>query len=565
MRARARGARAAVLCAALLAGCDGTYLVVTVDSAQPLVLTALDVEVANAGQVGHGHFTHGASFTIPHARDLALQLDGNRSGAATVTAHAIGASGELASASGVVALLPGSTARLPLLLLAPGGGDGGNGPADLAATGGDACGDACGDDPCANWIKDPNEAGIDCGGVCPLVCAGAPCQKGADCVTGRCDGVCVPASGPPSWLAGPHMSTPRYLTQCALGPDGRIYVVGGNTGLIEGSDTVESLDPGGSWLPGPSLLTGRRDHAVLAGRDGTLYAVGGHDTFGGSLSSVEALTPGASVWAARAALPGSHSTLGGTVFSDGRLMVCDLDHCYLFVPPTPNQWTTIGAATVGRTAIGATIASDQNAYVVGGLVYGSPNSVRAEVDAYSPWASGWSPRAPLKTARQYAGTVAAPDGRIYAVSGDGNAGSATALSSVEVYSLAADRWFAAPSLVTARWGAAVCLGDDGRIYVAGGRDGNNTYDSVEIYGPVIHLSSALGPAGTPVVVGASNFAAGARIAAWFDKVLVARATTDASGVATLTVPVPPGVGPHTITVEDIASQYPVVRDFDTTP
>ena len=91
----------------------------------------------------------------------------------------------------------------------------GTGDGDGDGDAGDGDGDGDGDDPCQNGMMDPDETGVDCGGVCVEVnpeneddvegqCnEGDPCETIEDCVAGECteEGICnvCPDEMPPEF------------------------------------------------------------------------------------------------------------------------------------------------------------------------------------------------------------------------------------------------------------------------------------------------------------------------------------------------------------------------------
>src|SRR2546421_683872 len=80
------------------------------------------------------------------------------------------------------------------------------------------------------------------------------------------------------------MNSRRAVAGAATGPDGRIYVMGGNNGSRTGDGTVgtaEVYDPAAdTWTPIAPMLTDRSTPGSAAGPDGRIYAVGGF-THGG--------------------------------------------------------------------------------------------------------------------------------------------------------------------------------------------------------------------------------------------------------------------------------------------
>ncbi|HEB54507.1 MAG TPA: hypothetical protein ENI87_14745, partial [bacterium] len=86
------------------------------------------------------------------------------------------------------------------------------------------------------------------------------------------------ATGVWSDTAIPDMPTARAGHRCALGNDGRIYVVGGSSagGVLA---TVDILDPAtGTWVSGPAMSTPREHFGCTVDAGGYLWAIGGDTT-----------------------------------------------------------------------------------------------------------------------------------------------------------------------------------------------------------------------------------------------------------------------------------------------
>ena len=87
------------------------------------------------------------------------------------------------------------------------------------------------------------------------------------------------------------MPTARYALAGVLGPDGRIYAIGGynGSGVL---NTVEAYNPKtNSWTSEAPMPTARGYLAAALGPDGRIYAIGGQDRSGNIVNTVEAYTP----------------------------------------------------------------------------------------------------------------------------------------------------------------------------------------------------------------------------------------------------------------------------------
>lgn len=542
---------ARALCLAILAGCSpATSVLVTIQAAPGVQLgsgLAVDATVDGA--------THSAEIPPPVALPGTLLVAlPDEATLVAVAARATDPAGKMLLGQGSIESAAGAQVELTLTLggaLLPDLGvdlrADASGPRDLA--GADLTIDLC-----ENGQHDPNEQGIDCGTACAMLCPGAGCTKDAECVTGVCDGVCVPASAPPSWLPGPSLGTPRALLALAATPDGTLYAIAGTTDSTATGETtiVERLVPGsGAWSTIAPLAAVRYELAAAVDDAGLLYAIGGRDAKGG-IASVESFQNGG--WVSAPAMPGSHSAIAAVTLLDGRILVIDSGNCTVYDPGTAKWADQLPL----RDSITAVRLSDGRAFALGGR---SGGLGLTNVDAWSPTTGLWTARAPLSVQRIYAGSAIAPDGRIYAVGGTtGSAVQAT----VEAYLPGVDQWTRRVALLgTPRYGLGAALGPDGRIWAAGGTsDTGAVLGSVEAYGTLLQLSAPHAAAGAMVTVSGTNFAAGAAVGVSFDGAPVASATTDGAGAFQVAFAVPAAAaGAHQIVAVDARAQYPAARPF----
>jgi N-acetylneuraminic acid mutarotase len=99
----------------------------------------------------------------------------------------------------------------------------------------------------------------------------------------------------------------RVLLAAAAGSDGRIYVLGGNTGGsqpgVDTLDRVEIFDPNKGWSNGAPMLTPRQGLAAVGTPDGKIYAIGGSNGANTHLSTAEVYDIASNTWTPIASLP----------------------------------------------------------------------------------------------------------------------------------------------------------------------------------------------------------------------------------------------------------------------
>jgi hypothetical protein len=118
------------------------------------------------------------------------------------------------------------------------------------------------------------------------------------------------------------MPTARTDLAAATGPDGRVYAIGGNHGGPDNTfnpvGTVEAYDPStNTWSTVAPMPTARNALAAVVGPDGRIYAMGGYAA--SILDTVEAYSPATNSWTAGASLPTPRTALAAALGSDGRI------------------------------------------------------------------------------------------------------------------------------------------------------------------------------------------------------------------------------------------------------
>jgi hypothetical protein len=98
---------------------------------------------------------------------------------------------------------------------------------------------------------------------------------------------------PPAAASLPHQSIPQHATKAmpVVLDDGRLLVIGGETGGGTGLDTIQLYDPDeGSWRALVSLPSARESVDACNLGNGQVLIAGGEDTAGNTLTDVEILT-----------------------------------------------------------------------------------------------------------------------------------------------------------------------------------------------------------------------------------------------------------------------------------
>ena len=231
--------------------------------------------------------------------------------------------------------------------------------------------------------------------------------------------------------------------------------------------------PAGTWVTLAPMNEPRQELAA-AELDGRVYAVGG---LGGRANATEIYDIATNTWSLGADLPvgTDHAwavALGGQLFvgagTSNRVFSYD---------PAADAWTDVAPSTFFHGGTPAAAALDGRIYVAGGTGGGM---VGNEVDVYDPAANTWTTLAPMGCARNHtAGGVIG--GRLYVAGGrPGNQ------SCLEAYDPAANTWTPRASMPTGRSGVAGGVVGN-CLYVFGGEgnaaDPNGIFHEVEAYDP----------------------------------------------------------------------------------
>jgi N-acetylneuraminic acid mutarotase len=344
-----------------------------------------------------------------------------------------------------------------------------------------------------------------------------------------------------AWSHAPSPPGIDGATILVTGRDGRIYAVGGTkNGSISGTvGTLSAYDVGThAWTKLAPEPTPRSQPGVTVGPDGRIYVIGGDRT----AARVEAYNPQTNTWASIASLPTPRFLFQAVTGPDGRIYAlggegrcftapCDEVDAYDVRTKT---WTAVAPMPRGRWQFVAATGPDGRIYVLGGFTTTNevlPAVLPKEVDAYTAIPSdaplpqpalrptiATQTLKPMPTARYGLG-AATSGGKIYAIGGQADvkpkSNAPTVLRTVEVYDWKTNTWAKGPSLPAPRVGMGVATGQDGRIYVLGGvATGWDQYDTngysnitglrtVFIYNPKTHRWSQ----GTPMPDGRYALAA----------------------------------------------------------
>lgn len=221
----------------------------------------------------------------------------------------------------------------------------------------------------------------------------------------------------------PNMTTAVVGPAGTLGPDGRIYVLGGqgtNGICIPSTQIYDPQDR--TWSAGldmPYAVWG----ASAACQDGLIYVVGGWKS--GAQNHVQILDLSTGTWSLGPSLP--MNRMNGELVSDGEYLyyiggsevTSTASNGVFRYSPKLGTWDSVAPMPLGRQAIAATMGPDGLIYIMGGSsnwLYGDYGS--SSVYYYDPFANRWGSASILPYPVKYAGAAALDDGRIFMVGGN---------------------------------------------------------------------------------------------------------------------------------------------------
>lgn len=273
-----------------------------------------------------------------------------------------------------------------------------------------------------------------------------------------------------SSVASLNYSRPVLGDAAALGPDGRIYVAGGNSNDATAADTTEAYAPStGQWTVLPTMPTSQSAAAVAAA-GGKVFVIGGYDpTAGFETGNVEAYDPTTNSWATEANLPTARDFMAAVTASDGRIYAIGGHENYgtyfatveVYDPGT-NSWSTGTSLPQPRSAPAA-VALGNSVYLFGGfnLTDGDlASSLRYDLSDQT-----WHSIAAMPDALSGASAAVGADGRVYVVGGNANG---TAVDTVQIYDPVTDSWTLGPPLEIARLWNGAASDEAGNVYAIAG-------------------------------------------------------------------------------------------------
>jgi hypothetical protein len=283
------------------------------------------------------------------------------------------------------------------------------------------------------------------------------------------------------------MAEPRESPGAALLPDGKAFIVGGAFDSVTYLDSTEIYNPAtNSFSSGPTMPAKLYGPAVAALPDGRVLIAGGYDgDLGDDVTTARVFNPQTGTFTAVGSMHVARELAGVAALGDGRVLIVggfsngsgSVDSTEIFNsstntfsdgPTYPQSAYGLAVAPIagGRAVAAGGLNSHPNHYVTDASIFGGAafNPIGAlPFDVFTP------------------ATAALPGGRALLAGGfDDVLGDYTTRASIFDPSTNTFSSNGIGNLIGKRSGAAAVEMSDGRVLVAGGRDGSGRLPTTEI-------------------------------------------------------------------------------------
>jgi RNA polymerase sigma factor (sigma-70 family) len=290
------------------------------------------------------------------------------------------------------------------------------------------------------------------------------------------------------WVKKADMPTGRDNLSTSV-VNGKIYAIGGRSNDAQGNEvfikTVEEYDPvKDTWMKKADMPTARWKLATCV-LDGKIYAIGGMPGWSGGFSTVEIYDPVTDTWTKGLDMPTRRGGLSTSVVNGKIYAIGGADNfgpCLSTVEeydPVKDIWTKKADMPTARFNV-STIVMNGEIYAMGGIpVITRPWHALSTVEVYNPAKDKWTKKADMPTARN-GHCTGAVNGKIYVIGG--MLDEETLFSTVEVYDPVTDKWMEKANMPTGRFTFSASVVDE-KIYAIGGWTAQDLLSTVEEYTP----------------------------------------------------------------------------------
>jgi uncharacterized repeat protein (TIGR03803 family) len=269
-----------------------------------------------------------------------------------------------------------------------------------------------------------------------------------------------PSTG--TWTVTNSMNTARWFHAATLLTNGQVLVVGGMDTDGNNLSSAELYNPAtGTWTVTNSMLGGCQVPTATLLTNGLVLVT----------PICELYNPATGTWTAA----GSSCSAGctATLLTNGLVLVAGgngpSDNCQLYNPAN-RAWTVTGSLNTERFLHTATLLTNGQVLVAGGYGYNSATGTwtdLASAELYDPATGKWTMTGSLSCTREEHVATLLTNGQVLVAGGIAN-GNNDSFSSAEVYNPATGKWAVTYSMNEGRVYTTMTLLTNGLVLVAGG-------------------------------------------------------------------------------------------------
>lgn len=232
----------------------------------------------------------------------------------------------------------------------------------------------------------------------------------------------------------------------------------------------------------------RAAHSSILLPNGLVLITGGIMTGEQATESAELFNPGTRSFITTGSMSVPRQTHTATLLTNGKVLIAGggsngqcLSSAELF-DPVSGEFTPTGSLLTARYSHRAVLLNNGKVLIIGGI--GDNWTYLSSAELYDPQTGKFSLTAEMNTARDAHTATLLHNGNVLITGGsDGRGVNKIIHSSAELYLTSAGIFTSAGSMNFPRQKHDATLLSDGRVFISGGRNENETYFSTEIYDP----------------------------------------------------------------------------------
>jgi hypothetical protein len=305
-------------------------------------------------------------------------------------------------------------------------------------------------------------------------------------------GAALSGCGDTAWSATGKMIAARALHSATPLNNGHILFAGGKDGKGPLSSAELYDIETDTWSPARAMNGARQGHTATLLFDvddhGHVLIAGGSDG-NGAVMSAELYDPQKNAWSPAESMKEARQVHTATLLSNGRVLIAGgddgnalLDSAVLYDPAGDlmSPWVAVAnKMPEARRHHTATLLTDGKVLIAGGEGSGGALSSAVLYDPARDPMDPWVVKGTMKAARAGHTATLLLNGKVLIAGGRNG----SVLPDAELYDPTKDQWSAAAPMAEARSGHTATLLENGEVLVAGGDGRNGVLGSAELYDP----------------------------------------------------------------------------------